>query len=363
MANNPQDSKVKEAYAELIKQTKAQYQALVDAGYKFWFMDLNIPSNVEYAESPYNAMRDLRQNKEMGVFPTTDGFGTDESLDVSNNPLLEDTGIMWAVGGLDGEMKPVLANDLFRAVHDAFGHGLEGAGFRARGEENAFQAHSRLYTGSAIGAMASETRGQNSWVNYGPYGEQNRNASAEETIFADQKTGLMPEWTWMEGMAGDIEYAEQPSKTEEKINIAEAKIDDIANWIKQKLPSANINPNDYKAQGFSQNQLIDIIADAAKKLVATGIEISEAINKVIDTLKQKFDFDVDIDLVRERLVPPVTSNDINEITASYKEAGFSDLYISNKLKDAGFSPKESTDAILNYNKQKIKEGQKKKMYL
>jgi hypothetical protein len=208
MAHDPQNPKVKEAYAELIKQTIAQYQALVDAGYKFWFMDLNIPSNVEYAESPYNAMRDLRQNKEMGVFPTTDGFGTSE-LDVNDNPLLAETGFEWPVGGLDGEMKPVLANDLFRAVHDAFGHGLEGSGFRARGEENAWQAHIRLFTGPAKGAITSETRGQNSWLNYGPEGENNRAAKVEDTIFADQKTGLMPEWTWTEGLAGDMEAEAQ----------------------------------------------------------------------------------------------------------------------------------------------------------
>jgi len=208
MAHDPQNPKVKEAYAELIKQTIAQYQALVDAGYKFWFMDLNIPSNVEYAESPYNAMRDLRQNKEMGVFPTTDGFGTSE-LDVNDNPLLAETGFEWPVGGLDGEMKPVLANDLFRAVHDAFGHGLEGSGFRARGEENAWQAHIRLFTGPAKGAITSETRGQNSWLNYGPEGENNRAAKVEDTIFADQKTGLMPEWTWIEGLAGDVEAEAQ----------------------------------------------------------------------------------------------------------------------------------------------------------
>ena len=205
MANDPENPKVKEAYAELIKQTKAQYQALVDAGYKFWFIDLNNPENIDYISSPFNAMRDLRQNKTMGVFPTEAGFGTDESVDVSKNPLLEDTGITWAVGGVDGTTQvAVSANDLFRAVHDAFGHGLEGAGFRAKGEENAFQAHSRLYTGAAIGAMTSETRGQNSWVNYGPKGEQNRTANAEDTVFADQKVGLMPEWTWTEGIAPDM---------------------------------------------------------------------------------------------------------------------------------------------------------------
>ena len=214
MADDPNNPKVKKAYKELIRQTIAQYQALVDAGYKFWFMDLNIPSNLDYASSPYNALRDLRQNKEMGVFPTTDGYGNSEltESDVAKNPLLAETGIEWSVGGLDGPKKAVLANDLFRAVHDAFGHGLEGAGFRERGEENAWQAHIRLFTGAAKAALTSETRGQNSWLNFGPYGEQNRKAKVEDTIFAPQKIGIMPKWTWTEGIAGDMDYESAPAE-------------------------------------------------------------------------------------------------------------------------------------------------------
>lgn len=167
MPHAPSDPRVKEAYANLIRQTVAQYEALVDAGYKFWFIDLNKPSNAEYASTPWNAMRDIRANKEMGVFPTAEGFGSGATdLDVSANPLLADTGFRWPIGGLRGKTAPVLANDLFRAVHDAFGHGLEGSGFRAQGEENAWQAHVRLFTGSAVAAITSETRGQNSFLNY-----------------------------------------------------------------------------------------------------------------------------------------------------------------------------------------------------
>lgn len=202
MPHAPQDPKVREAYENLIRQTKAQYDALVDAGYKFWFIDLDQPTNTEYASSPWNAMRDIRANKTMGVFPTEAGFGSGDAL--KDNPL--ETTVMdftWPSGSLTGPRKRVLANDLFRAVHDAFGHGLEGAGFRAQGEENAWQAHVRLFTGSAVGAITSETRGQNSWLNYGPHGETNLDAQVEDTVFADQKTGLMPEWTWTEGRVAD----------------------------------------------------------------------------------------------------------------------------------------------------------------
>lgn len=203
MEHAPHDPKVKEAYANLIKQTVAQYRALEAAGYRFWFIDINTPEGQVYAASPWNAMRDIRANQSMGIYPTADGFGSSEDFNADENPLQADTGIQWPNGSQDGPLKPVLANDLFRAVHDAFGHGLEGAGFRARGEENAWQSHVRLFTGSAVGAITSETRGQNSWLNYGPYGEHNRTASAASTHFADQKTGLMPEWTWQEGIAPD----------------------------------------------------------------------------------------------------------------------------------------------------------------
>jgi hypothetical protein len=203
MTHAPQDPEVRKAYKDLIRQTTAQYEALLDSGYEFWFMDMSKPDNQKYASSPWNALRDLKDNKQMGVFPTNDGFGSSEDFSPEANPLLADTGFKWPSGSPDGPLQPVLANDLFRAVHDAFGHGIEGAGFRAEGEENAWQAHMRLFTGPAVGAITSETRGQNSWLNYGPSGESNRTAKIEDTVFADQKTGLMPEWTWQEGISDD----------------------------------------------------------------------------------------------------------------------------------------------------------------
>jgi hypothetical protein len=51
--------------------------------------------------------------------------------------------------------------------------------------------------------MSSETRGQNSWVNWGPHGDFNRKASAADTKYADQKIGLLPKWAIDEGR-GDM---------------------------------------------------------------------------------------------------------------------------------------------------------------
>lgn len=93
----------------------------------------------------------------------------------------------------------------------------------------------------------------------------------------------------------------EKGKSERKA-IADAKIDEVADWLKSILPKADINAGDYDAQGFTQNQIIDLIAKAAKSLVATGIDINEAIKQVVEALKQKFDFDVTTQSIKDRIL-------------------------------------------------------------
>lgn len=59
-------------------------------------------------------------------------------------------------------------NDMFRAVHDFFGHAATGRGFDPHGEEAAFRSHFAMFGPMARPAMATETRGQNSALNFGP---------------------------------------------------------------------------------------------------------------------------------------------------------------------------------------------------
>lgn len=188
MVHNPQDPAVKASYAKMIDETAAQYQAVLDAGLKVEFVKGDDP----YAGNPRAMTDDVRDNNHMWVFSTRDGFGTDASFDPTDNPLLAETAFE-----IDG--KPALANDLFRVVHDYFGHVKEGVGFRADGEENAWRAHMAMYSPEARGAATTETRGQNSWLNFGPHGETNRTAKVEDTHFADQKIGLLPDWAVNDG--------------------------------------------------------------------------------------------------------------------------------------------------------------------
>jgi hypothetical protein len=180
--HQPDDAETKRAYAAMIDETIAQYRDILATGLKVE----PITGEDPYAATPRLAILDVVESNHLWFFPTEGGFGS-SALDVSGNPLLAQT-------EFKAGAHTMLANDVFRVVHDYFGHVANGVGFRADGEENAWREHSAMYSPLARRAMTSETRGQNSWVNYGPHAEKNRTASSAETTYADQKTTLLPEW-------------------------------------------------------------------------------------------------------------------------------------------------------------------------
>lgn len=73
-------------------------------------------------------------------------------------------------------------NDMFRAVHDAFGHAASGRGFDPHGEEAAWLKHSAMYSLLARRALATETRGQNCALAFHYRGRR----------FPEQKAVLLP---------------------------------------------------------------------------------------------------------------------------------------------------------------------------
>jgi hypothetical protein len=145
------------AYHALAREIETQYDVLRLAGYMFTFT----------AQDPYassEAMFADLARKQLRVFA-------------------------------GGDAHPYFTqrlNLLFRAVHDCFGHGAEGYQWGPRGEENAWIHHSMMFTPLAQAALTSETRGQNSWVNFGPYAH----LPVGERPFAEQKAALLPEWAW-----------------------------------------------------------------------------------------------------------------------------------------------------------------------
>lgn len=186
--HDPENPEVKASYDALAKESAAQWNAPEAAGMKFepW-----TGKGQPYKNSAEMAA-DVRDNKHLYYFPTEKGFGTSN---VSEHPMLKPSGIQ-----VDGKDIPV--NDVFRAVHDYFGHAKEGYEFGPRGEYNAYLAHSRMFSDEARPAMAAETMGQNSWVNFGPHLRNETGAIAAkgekgyvalpDRPFAEQKATVLP---------------------------------------------------------------------------------------------------------------------------------------------------------------------------
>jgi hypothetical protein len=309
MQHTPNDPATKASYNALIKETADQYQAIKKTGLKIE----PIPPGMEdpYAANPRLAAKDVAENNHLWFFPTEQGFGTVNKI--SDNPMLRKTGEK--IG--DHEL---LANDMFRIVHDYFGHLKEGHGFRAAGEDNAWRTHSAMYSDIARPAMTTETRGQNSWVNYGPHGEKNRTASAADTVYADQKVGLLPEWVMRDrgSPAPMMVYHGTPHSFDRfdisKIGSGEgnqayghglyfAGHEPVSEWYRHQLATRQ-DPllERYRLQDVGHvigSHLSDFGGDAAKlaakyadernKLIASG-DTSKATSNMIDEYARRIDY-------------------------------------------------------------------------
>lgn len=186
MKHNPSDPEVKRTYEALIDETMDQLRSADKLGLKF-----NAIKPGDNIDDAYRlAYPNLADKGQFSFFPTDQGFGS--SPDTAGHPLLRKVGRV-------GDLPDATANDAFRVVHDLYGHFAPGNPFFDNaGEDRAFLNHARMYSRDALPALASETRGQNSWVTWGPHGEHNRGLWPDrvgDIIYAPQKAGMLPEWT------------------------------------------------------------------------------------------------------------------------------------------------------------------------
>lgn len=137
------DQLTEAAYRQLAEETGAQFDRLpVETRYHSGEGEYPVPSAM---------LRDILGEGRLNVFRGGDP-----------HPYLSD--VDPATG--------LTSNEMFRAVHDYFGHGTRGATFRPGGEELAYASHSQMMSPLAQMALLSETRGQNSLVNYSPLNAQ-----------------------------------------------------------------------------------------------------------------------------------------------------------------------------------------------
>jgi hypothetical protein len=126
------------SYSELAKEANAQFESL-PIKIEFHDGDQNYESSAEMLDDVHN----------FGHLWVYKG-GED-------HPLL---------GSKTADENGITANDKFRAVHDYFGHSVEGYQFGKDGEENAWIEHSKMFSPLAQMTLSTETRAQNSFVNY-----------------------------------------------------------------------------------------------------------------------------------------------------------------------------------------------------
>ncbi|WP_282605716.1 hypothetical protein [Pelagibius sp. Alg239-R121] len=201
---------IADAFHELQHQpdetfTRTSYKQLCGEMYlQYAFATEHLGIKIEpYLESgdPYENSRAMRTdavtNKHLYFLPTTDQAFGSGTPDMTGNWMTRETDI--EVAGY-----PLLINDVFRAVHDLFGHAIPNTTFGPSGEERAWHCHSRMCTALALPALTTETRGQNCWVNFGPHmrsgaGKLHDDGNPgwlppSQRPFAVQKNGLLPSW-------------------------------------------------------------------------------------------------------------------------------------------------------------------------
>lgn len=321
MKHSPNDPEVKAAYRAMIDETLAQYQVIKATGLKVEFITGADP----YAESPRQAIVDVVQNNHLWVFPTDNGFGS-SGADVSGNPLLELTDEY-----IDG--KRLRANDVFRIVHDYFGHIKDGNGFRAEGEENAWRSHAAMYSPLARRAMTTETRGQNSWVNFGPQGEKNRKATAAETVYADQKIGLLPEWVSEEGRTDAVPPQSLPAygtRTPGSVSVVGV------HFSRQPLSHVSTATYGTNAAGAERSRVMNA---NDKRLRARsffyvnegqGVKAERGVGSVAHVVRLENLYDVDADPLRIW-----DGKFLNNSESAILDAGFDGYYARNSFTDMG----------------------------
>lgn len=131
------DSLVKGSYHAVAHETQKQFESL-PVKTQYHHGDMNYHNSTEL-------LRDVHAHKNLTVFRGGDRHEFLHNTD-SKTGLNE--------------------NEKFRAVHDYYGHAVHGNQFGPKGEEVAWNSHHKMFSPAAHVAMTSETRGQNSNVNY-----------------------------------------------------------------------------------------------------------------------------------------------------------------------------------------------------
>jgi hypothetical protein len=166
-------------------------------------------------------------------------------------------------------------NQVFRAVHDYYGHGPTGASFGPKGEELAYGSHSQLYSPLAKMAAATETRGQNSFVNYSGVNAELQKQMNDLRIDRDSiaRSGGDPTLydAKLAELGGQIQYAQQKA-----FLLPPEMIDPMYQGGMPEYMKPFIQPNNPSAlTGYHYSNRPDLL-QTDPTMYGTGIRGSEA---------------------------------------------------------------------------------------
>jgi hypothetical protein len=202
-------------------------------------------------------------------------------------------------------------NQVFRAVHDYYGHGTTGAPFGPKGEELAYGAHSQIYSPLAKMAAATETRGQNSFVNYsGINADLQRQMNAlrlERDSIARSGGDPTPYDAKLNELGGQIQYAEQKAFLLPPEMIDVGYTGGMPDYLKPY-----INPNNPSSiTGYHYSNRPDLTQTDVTKY-GTGIKGSEADRLMLaDALRNRTYFYTNPDTREAGLGPNQYSAELN----------------------------------------------------
>lgn len=79
------------------------------------------------------------------------------------------------------------------------------------------------------------------------------------------------------------------SENERSKEQVKSKIDDIAEKVKAKLKAKGLEGKDIELMGTGSDQIVDALANMAKKLVDAGYSVKEAIDTILESAKERLD--------------------------------------------------------------------------
>ncbi len=173
-SGKPLSPEAEAAYSSLVDEIGRQYEALTQSGLRVsaWRGEGEPYGDPPGSTKPNSdKMREeVAKSGEFKFFMTERGFGTGSATE--NHPMLRETKFKTS----DGE--PMIANDLFRVVHDLVAHVRGGYSFSTNGEYNGMLTHASTLPEEAWPALFAETFGQNAVYELtGDFAPQNAYAS------------------------------------------------------------------------------------------------------------------------------------------------------------------------------------------